>query len=106
MGRTLKVVFQTKSAQISILNTKVFRSKINILHDSIYMSIRNGAYKAGFSSDQVIYEQAFKAYFDTFAELDGLLADGRFFLLVKTSLKRTCGYFQRYTVMPLYIIYA
>ena len=79
MCRTLKVVFQIKSAQISILNTKVFRSKINILHDSIYVSINNGAYKAGFSSDQVIYEQAFKAYFDTLAELDGLLADGRFF---------------------------
>ena len=59
---------------------KDFRSKINILNDRIYVSINNGAYKAGFSSDQVIYEQAFKAYFDTLAELDGLLADGRFFL--------------------------
>ena len=59
---------------------KEFRSKINILNDRIYLSINNGACKAGFFSDQVIYEQAFKAYFDTLAELDGLLADGRFFL--------------------------
>lgn len=56
------------------------RTDINRLNDLIYTTINNGAYKAGFSSDQRIYAAAFDDYFDTLAQLDDLLSDGRPFL--------------------------
>lgn len=56
------------------------RAEIHELNDLIYTTINNGAYKAGFSSDQAVYAAAFDAYFDTLAKLDDLLSDGRSFL--------------------------
>jgi len=56
------------------------RQTIDGLNHLIYAAINNGAYKAGFSSDQAIYEAAFSVYFDAFAQLDSLLSDGRVFL--------------------------
>jgi putative glutathione S-transferase len=56
------------------------RADINALNERIYIAINNGAYKAGFSSDQAIYEKAYRKYFGTLAELESLLADGRPFL--------------------------
>ena len=56
------------------------RQEIDALNALIYTTINNGAYKAGFSSDQAVYAAAFDAYFDTLAALDGLLSDGRPFL--------------------------
>ncbi|NNE88604.1 MAG: glutathione S-transferase [Silicimonas sp.] len=54
------------------------------LNDRIYVTINNGAYKAGFSSDQAVYGQAFDAYFETLASLDDLLSDGRHYLTGNT----------------------
>lgn len=56
------------------------RVDIDQLNDLIYTAINNGAYKAGFSSDQLVYAAAFGAYFGTLEQLDVLLADGRSFL--------------------------
>ncbi|MEM8731213.1 MAG: glutathione S-transferase C-terminal domain-containing protein [Pseudomonadota bacterium] len=56
------------------------QSKIDTLNEQIYVAINNGAYKAGFSSDQQVYDAAFTAYFDALADLDRLLSDGRAFL--------------------------
>lgn len=56
------------------------QSQITALNDRIYVTINNGAYKAGFSSDQNVYATAFAAYFETLAALDNLLSDGRPFL--------------------------
>tara|TARA_R110002020_G_scaffold176756_22_gene369316 strand:- start:3868 stop:4893 length:1026 start_codon:yes stop_codon:yes gene_type:complete len=56
------------------------RQEIDDLNDLIYTTINNGAYKAGFSSDQAVYAKAFAAYFDTLAMLDDRLSDGRPFL--------------------------
>jgi len=56
------------------------RSEIDTLNAQIYTTINNGAYKAGFSSDQAVYAQAFEAYFDTLSQLDERLDDGRPFL--------------------------
>ena len=57
------------------------RTEIDALNDLIYRTINNGAYKAGFSSDQSIYAAAFKAYFETLTHIEALLAsDGRSFL--------------------------
>jgi putative glutathione S-transferase len=57
------------------------RQDIDMLNDQIYVAINNGAYKAGFSSDQAIYAAAFSKYFETLAALEALLAtDDRPFL--------------------------
>lgn len=56
------------------------RSDIAALNALIYAAINNGAYKAGFSSDQSVYVQAFDAYFDALGQLDTRLSDGRAFL--------------------------
>ena len=51
------------------------------LNARIYTTINNGAYKAGFSSDQAVYAKAFAEYFETLSWLNELLSDGRPFLL-------------------------
>jgi putative glutathione S-transferase len=57
------------------------RQDIDALNDQIYVGINNGAYKAGFSSDQAVYASAFAKYFDTLATLEKRLAsDNRSFL--------------------------
>jgi putative glutathione S-transferase len=56
------------------------RQDIDHLNDQIYVGINNGAYKAGFSSDQAVYATAFTAYFDTLGALEDRLSDGRPFL--------------------------
>ncbi len=58
--------------------------QIGALNDRIYVTINNGAYKAGFSSDQAIYGQAFEAYFETLNALETLLSDGRDYLTGET----------------------
>ncbi|MEL6960477.1 MAG: glutathione S-transferase C-terminal domain-containing protein [Pseudomonadota bacterium] len=54
--------------------------EIDALNTRIYTDINNGAYKAGFSSDQSVYAAAFEAYFEALAWLNDLMSDGRAFL--------------------------
>ena len=56
------------------------QSQIETLNTRIYTTINNGAYKAGFSSNQAVYAQAFAAYFETLEALEALLSDGRAYL--------------------------
>jgi putative glutathione S-transferase len=56
------------------------QAEIDALNDAIYTDINNGAYKAGFSSDQEVYETAYRAYFDRLSALDSRLSDGRAYL--------------------------
>ena len=54
--------------------TATLRHDIDTLNAQIYVGINNGAYKAGFSSDQTVYAAAFETYFDTLATLETRLA--------------------------------
>lgn len=57
------------------------RAAIDELNDPIYNNINNGAYKAGFSSSQATYAEAFEKYFATLDTLEALLgSDNRLFL--------------------------
>lgn len=56
------------------------RCEIDALNERVYVGINNGAYKAGFSSDQGVYAEAFVTYFKTLDDLETLLSDGRAFL--------------------------
>jgi len=61
------------------------RNEIDSLNAKIYTNINNGAYKAGFSTDQAVYAKAFDAYFKTLQELEALLSsDGRPYLTGNT----------------------
>ena len=62
------------------LAPKEFREEIDALNNRIYTAINNGAYKAGFSSDQAVYAAAFSAYFEALEDLENRLSDGRPFL--------------------------
>lgn len=57
------------------------QADIDALNGFIYVNINNGSYKAGFSSDQRVYETAFANYFKALDTLeDRLASDGRPFL--------------------------
>jgi putative glutathione S-transferase len=60
------------------------REAIAALNEFVYNAVNNGAYKAGFSSNQAVYEKAFLAYFEALEALDVRLrqhtADGPFLL--------------------------
>lgn len=56
------------------------RPEIDALNEEIYVAINNGAYKAGFSSDQSVYASAYAAYFETLDRLNKRLSDGRPYL--------------------------
>ena len=51
------------------------RAEIDALNAFIYTAINNGAYKAGFSSDQSAYAEAFEAYFAALQQLEARLRD-------------------------------
>ena len=51
---------------------------IDELNDWIYTDVANGSYKAGFSSNQDTYEEAYRKYFAALDRLDTILADNRF----------------------------
>ena len=64
------------------------RHDIDTLNEQIYVSINNGAYGAGFSSDPAVYAAAFAQYFDTLAALAARLPrDDRPFLTGNTFKK-------------------
>ncbi len=54
--------------------------EIDAMNAWIYRDINNGAYKAGFSSNQAAYEAAFDRFFAAMDRLDDLLADRRWLL--------------------------
>ena len=60
------------------------RAEIDGLNERIYTAINNGAYKAGFSADQVVYAAAFEAYFEALDQLERRLSDDRPFLTGQT----------------------
>jgi putative glutathione S-transferase len=53
-------------------------SEIDKLNDWIYQTIANGSYKAGFSSNQDVYEAAYDKYFASLEELNEILANRKF----------------------------
>ena len=81
------------------------RQDIHDLNDLIYTTINNGAYKAGFSSDQKVYEAAFDACFETFEKLEDRLSDGRRFLTGDTFTEADLRLFPTlYRHDPVYFV--
>ena len=56
------------------------REEIDALNQQIYDTVNNAVYKAGFASEQEVYEREVHGIFRTLDELDARLADRRFLL--------------------------
>ena len=52
--------------------------EIDALNERVYDNVNNAVYKAGFSTNQAVYEREVAALFATFDDLDERLADRRF----------------------------
>lgn len=56
-------------------------SQIDALNDRIYPGLNNGVYRTGFATTQLAYDEAFALVFETLDWLEGVMADGRKWLL-------------------------
>ena len=56
------------------------QNEINQLNDRIYTTVNNGVYKAGFATDQAVYDKAVVALFESLEWIEGILNDGREYL--------------------------
>ncbi len=57
---------------------EMHRAAIDELNDEIYQSVNNGVYRAGFTSDQAVYEAAAAGVFNELDRLEALLAKSRY----------------------------
>lgn len=80
LGSSLRVDDRPDLYPLGESNSQL-RAEIDQLNERIYVNINNGAYKAGFSTDQTVYADAFENYFNMLAELEQRLSsDGRAYL--------------------------
>jgi putative glutathione S-transferase len=57
------------------------RKEIDEINEWIYNDINNGVYKTGFAATQEAYEKAFNALAGALDKVEGILSDGREFLV-------------------------
>lgn len=76
--RMLATVFAPLAAHPVSLYPTELAEQIDALNERIYEHLNNGVYRAGFSTDQLVYEQAVGEVFAMLDELDERLADRRF----------------------------
>ena len=55
-------------------------TQIDEMNDWIYKTVANGSYKAGFSSNQDVYEAAYESYFESLEKLDTILGKHKFLM--------------------------
>ena len=109
------IQFQSLSKPLE-LYPKVLQNKINELNSWIYPEINNGAYKAGFSSDQQVYEGAFDKYFNALDKLENILSKQRYLCsniqpteadirLFPTIFRHDCVYYVRMKLNKSLLVY-
>jgi glutathionyl-hydroquinone reductase len=76
--RMLHTAFAELAKHPVQLYPESLRSEIDVLNERIYDNVNNAVYKAGFSTNQAIYEREVAALFAILDELDARLADRRF----------------------------
>lgn len=57
------------------------RGEIDELNEWVYNQVNNGVYKSGFAANQEAYEKAVYPLFEALDKLEGILGDGREFLI-------------------------
>ncbi len=78
--RMLNYAFDGVGATAVDYYPAVLRSEIDALNDIIYSTVNNGVYKAGFATEQDVYEEAVNALFVTLDELEQRLSQQRYLL--------------------------
>ncbi|KAL7562985.1 hypothetical protein ACA910_018623 [Epithemia clementina (nom. ined.)] len=78
--RMFGTVFQKVSKHASTVNLYPVESRkvIDELNDWVYKDIANGSYKAGFSSNQDVYEAAYDTFFQALDKLNLILEQKKF----------------------------
>jgi putative glutathione S-transferase len=76
--RMLSTVFAPLAEHPVQLVPERLRGEIDALNQTIYDSVNNGVYRAGFATRQDVYERAVRGVFATLDELDARLAGRRF----------------------------
>lgn len=61
------------------------RSEIDTLNESIYKTVNNGVYRAGFATSQTAYERAYNSLFNSLDDLDKRLATQRYLMGGRTT---------------------
>jgi glutathionyl-hydroquinone reductase len=87
--------------------------EIDTLNDWIYTNVNNGSYKAGFSSNQDVYEKWYRIYFDSLEKLEDMLQDKPFFTgdtlsesdlrLFPTLYRHDAVYYNRFKLNKRYL---
>jgi len=76
--RMLSTVFAPLAQHAVELYPEPIGTEIDALNDHIYHAVNNGVYKAGFCTNQAVYEREVARLFEVLDELDARLADRRF----------------------------
>jgi putative glutathione S-transferase len=76
--RMMGTVMQSAATRPLDLYPEALRTEIDEWNDWVYVNLANGSYKAGFSSNQDVYEKAYANYFAALTKLNERLADNRF----------------------------
>jgi putative glutathione S-transferase len=76
--RMLSTVFAPLAQHPVELYPEPIQKEIDALNERIYHAVNNGVYKAGFCTNQAVYEREVARLFDVLDELDDRLADRRF----------------------------
>lgn len=75
LGTTMKDLQENRDIDLYPADKK---EEIDALNDWIYVEIANGSYKAGFSSNQDVYEMAYEKYFSGLDKLNTILGSKKF----------------------------
>jgi len=76
--RMLSTVFAPLGEHPQELYPPALAAEIDALNERIYEQVNNGVYRAGFSTDQRVYERAVRGVFELLDELDARLEQSRF----------------------------
>lgn len=76
--RMLNTAFDSVDAKEGDYYPEALRSEIDAINDTIYHAVNNGVYKAGFATEQDVYEEEVSKLFETLDELENRLSKSRF----------------------------
>ena len=82
--RMFDTAFVGLAPQTPSLRPEHLIKEIDELNESMYETLNNGVYKAGFASTQSAYEEAHQQVFETLSRLEEQFSDGRSYLLGET----------------------
>src|SRR5699024_5902350 len=70
----LNTAFDEIGALAGDYSPEALMPEIDAINEKVYHNVNNGVYKAGFATDQIVYEEEVQNVFKTLDELEELLA--------------------------------